>query len=374
MGKLKLKAESMKKLQSGTLLVLLLLAFGCSQPKVTKSPAAGKKPDVDQSKPPESSKEKLKICSFNIQFLGNSKIRADRTLAKILRDNSCAIVVVQELVAPPDLRILKGSSHYQKGELPVFPRTGESLVHSERATVFFKEMEEVGFADFLLSEEDTGTSQSVKQNNGSATEWWVTFYDSSKVAIAKDLPSGFLAENRNANTEFDRVPYAFPFRAIDGSFDFVLISVHLHPDSGHRNALRRKQELDAIGKWVHAAQTKGAERDFIILGDMNLEDNEEVQNSMPEGFVTLNTKAQWNTNTNLNNPKPYDHVMINPTFTSEVRALNNFQVLNLIELVRPHWILPVFPGDPYNHNIFRLYFSDHHPIAFEADLPVRDDD
>ncbi len=41
----------------------------------------------------------LAICSFNIQFLGQSTTRDYAALALILRD--CDIVIVQELVAPP---------------------------------------------------------------------------------------------------------------------------------------------------------------------------------------------------------------------------------------------------------------------------------
>ena len=41
----------------------------------------------------------LKICSFNIQFLGQSKVRDDVALANLIKDYD--VVVVQELIAPP---------------------------------------------------------------------------------------------------------------------------------------------------------------------------------------------------------------------------------------------------------------------------------
>ena len=49
--------------------------------------------------PPPALAADLTICSFNIQFLGNSTRRDDVALASILADYD--IVVVQELVSPP---------------------------------------------------------------------------------------------------------------------------------------------------------------------------------------------------------------------------------------------------------------------------------
>jgi hypothetical protein len=33
-----------------------------------------------------------------------------------------------------------------------------------------------------------------------------------------------------------------------------------------------------------------------------------------------------------------------------------------------------YPGDPYDHNEFRAHYSDHHPIVFQVNVPVADDD
>jgi len=33
-----------------------------------------------------------------------------------------------------------------------------------------------------------------------------------------------------------------------------------------------------------------------------------------------------------------------------------------------------YPGDPYNHNGFRKYYSDHHPVVFMMTIPENDDD
>lgn len=200
------------------------------------------------------------------------------------------------------------------------------------------------------------------------------FYKPGKVTPAGDLPHGFLATTRAANSDFDRVPYAFGFRTADARLDFVLISVHLRPDSGLLNKQRRKHELATIASWVAAHDQQ--EKDFIILGDMNIESRTEMTNATPAGFVSLNKDCKP-TNTNIKSRKPYDHVMYQPSRTgSEMDANHGFRVKDLVAAMRPHWISSgKYPGDPYNHNKFRKYYSDHHPVDFKLKpAPSGDDD
>ncbi|HRK06612.1 MAG TPA: endonuclease/exonuclease/phosphatase family protein [Pseudobdellovibrionaceae bacterium] len=360
----------MKFSLGGAFIVTLLVLSACSRPGQTPSQeGVGTPPPL----PPHTLSE-LKICSFNIQFLGNSSLRDNEALARMLKQADCDAVVVQELVAPPDLRLLKGSPHFGAAEPPRFPDSNKLMNGSEKSTKFFLAMEAEGYADFVLSEEDTGPG-AVLHINSSATEWWVTFYRRDRMTPAADLPQGYLSSQRAGNAKFDRVPYATAFRSLDQNFDFVLISTHLRPGARREDALRRKQELEGIAEWIDEASKSSPERDFIILGDMNIESGPELAQATPAGFVSLNTESRFMTNTNVAGPKPYDHVMVNPRFTPEVPVVGNFTVLNLIELMRPFWKLPTaFPGEPYIHNIFRMYYSDHHPVRFVAQLPVRDDD
>jgi len=295
----------------------------------------------------------LRISSFNIQFLGSSKDRDNHALAEIL--SGYDIAVIQELVAPP------------------FPGTfpdGEPFKPDPESAAFFNEMAAKGFS-FVLSEEDTGTGNTIHLNS-SATEWWVAFYKPQAVAPAADLPSGFLADDRSNNDDYERVPYAFAFRSPDSQLDFVLISVHLKPDASAASRNRRKHELAAINAWIEGQS--GNEHDFIILGDMNMEDCDEVADAEPQGYVSLN-RTCLPTNTNVNGPKPYDHVLYQPSFTG--REIGTaFQVVNLVEAMRPFWTSSApFPGDPYKHDEFRKHYSDHDPVAFElTPLPTGDDD
>jgi hypothetical protein len=295
----------------------------------------------------------LSICSFNIQFLGHSKSRDDAAVAQVLED--CDIAVVQELVAPP-----------YAGTFP----DGDPFKPDGDAVEFFDVMKGLGF-DYVLSEEDTGTNDKIHQNS-SATEWWVTFFRRDRAQVAADLPSGFLAVDRSNHGDYERVPYAFAFRTLDHKADFVLISVHLKPGGTKKDKARRQHELSAIARWIDAHDEE--ERDFVILGDMNIEDDKELAGTTPRGFISLNDECRP-TNTNLRSPKPYDHVMFNPRYTTEIDRSFDMVVIDLIAAMAPFWAgNEPYPGHPYDHDEFRKHYSDHHPVMFEIDIPGEDDD
>jgi len=295
----------------------------------------------------------ISICSFNIQFLGSSPVRNDEALASAVKDYD--IVVVQELVAPP----------YEMK----FP-DGTEVKTDQESAEFFDAMAQFGFI-YWLSEEDTGTGDKNHVNSNS-TEWWVVFYKPGEVEQAKDLPHGFLADDRKNHPCYERVPYAFAFRSPNKALDFVLISVHLKPNPGPKNRNRRKHELSAIAGWIY--ESESPEKDYIILGDMNIYNFKELVSLTPEDFISLNDECRA-TNTNLNSPKPYDHVMYRPKFTKEIDVGFDMAVVNLIEAMATYWNDDnTYPGKPYVHDEFRKYFSDHHPVVFRIKIPSSDDD
>ena len=309
----------------------------------------------------EFEKNSISICSFNIQFLGQSNTRDNNVLATILKDFD--IVVVQELIVPPFT-----------GKFP----DGSNFKPDEQAAEFFNKMINDGF-EFKLSPEDTGPGTE-NHNNSSTTEWWVVFFRPDKVIIANDLPTEFLENDRTNNEYYDRVPYAFAFRTINEGLDFVLISVHLRPGSKSADKSRRKEELNTITDWIN--DHDGIEKDFIILGDMNIEDFDELRDATPGGFKSLNDECR-STNTNVNSPKPYDHVIFRSRYTNEIDSKFDFRVFNLIEAMRSYWnsdepypggsVNPI--GSPeYDHDRFRKYYSDHHPVVFKMNIPDEDDD
>ena len=292
----------------------------------------------------------VSICSFNIYFLGSSKSRDSTGLATILEDYD--IVIVQELVAPPY------SMTYPNGEL---------AKPEDRARVFFEEMIDRGFS-YWLSEEDTGPADTIHTNQ-TRTEWWVAFFKPEKVIPAVDLPRGFMHEDRSGNRDFERVPYAFPFRTRNGNLDFVLISVHLRPNASPSDKQRRAHELVSISEWIEA--NDDIEKDFIILGDMNIQNCTELASATPANFVSLNNSC-LPTNTAATK-KPYDHVMYCPQYTHEVKE--DLIIIDLVDKMSDFWTgAGPYPGDPYDHYRFRSTYSDHNPIVFYLQVPDSDDD
>ena len=295
----------------------------------------------------------LTICSFNIQFLGHYTSRDHQSLADLMAPFD--IVVVQELVAPP---------------YPMDFPDGTPVNADEEARAFFDAMRGHGFA-YWLSEEDTGKGSTI-HTNGTGTEWWVVFFKPDRVDTAADLPLGFLAQNRAGHPDYDRVPYAFAFRTPGRTLDFVLVDVHLRKDGGQANRDRRRHELASVAAWIDAHDT--SERDFIVLGDMNIQNAAELPYATPAEYVSLNGEAVP-TNTNVNGPRPYDHVMYRRAFTTEMDEAFDVKVVDLIKAMRPYWrSSEPYPGDPYVHDAFRQRYSDHHPVVFRLIVPEADDD
>jgi hypothetical protein len=169
------------------LLLPLLLLVHCQ---------SDKKENQTTGTPSSQGKSDLLVCSFNIQFLGNPKARLDTALAQVVR--ACDIVAVQELVAPP-----------KPGKFP----DGSPFKPDKEAAEFFAAMRGQDY-HYVMSEEDTGTNERIHVNS-SGTEWWVTFYRPDAVQPATDLPAGFLAQDRSNHPDYERVPYAFPFRTLE---------------------------------------------------------------------------------------------------------------------------------------------------------------
>ena len=297
----------------------------------------------------------ISVASFNIQWVGNSPHRDNTALAAML--NRFDVVVVQEVVSPPF------DGLYPSG-LPYRP--------DQQSTDFFVAMEAQGF-EFVLSPEDTGTGDNINRN-GSATEWWATFYDPDKVQVNDDLPNGFIADDRSNHDDYERVPYAFGFSSESGEFDLVLVSVHLKPGNGTADATRRAHEIESIIEWV--GDNDDDEKDFIILGDMNFKNCVELEAVMPTGYASLNSSC-LPTNTNVNGPRPYDHVLYKTADTTATEMPRSIEVINLIDVMEVSWHMSnttPYPGNPYDHNAFRAAYSDHHPIGFRLIAGESDDD
>ena len=141
------------------------------------------------------------------------------------------------------------------------------------------------------------------------------------------------------------------------------------PGKSSSDEARRKQELASTAAWVDA--NDASEKDFIILGDMNIQDCKELSNVTPTDFVSLNDDCTA-TNT-ATSGKPYDHVMYRLAYSTEVQR--DLVIVDLVAAMKPYWTsTEPYPGDPYDHNALRVLYSDHNPIAFYLEIPESDDD
>jgi len=329
---------------------LIFIIFSCTESEDKNYPTPGDNSDTSLIS------DTLKLCTFNIQFLGHFKKRDNVALANILKDYD--IITIQELVSPP-----------YEGMFP----DGTPYNPDPDSKAFFEAMETHGFA-YWLSEEDSGTNEEIHKNT-SATEWWVTFYRDDLVVPATDLPNGFIANDRSNHPDYERVPYAFAFRTKDNRMDFVLISVHLQPGGSDEETKRRQHEISSIHSWINS--NSQIEKDFIILGDMNIEDSTELAGVIPEGYLSLNNECrQTNTLQGSGKAKPYDHIMYNVKHTAgNIDKAFDCRVVDLIEVMKNHWNKDEqYPGDPYHHNTFKQYYSDHHPVEFRLVLGDSDRD
>ncbi len=295
--------------------------------------------------------ETYSIVSFNIQFLGHFTRKDHQALAELMSGHD--LVFVQELVAPP-----------YSGTFP----DGSAYRPDPQAEEFFDAMAAQGF-EYVLSEEDTGSGET-NHVNSAATEWFVAFYDPDRIAFAEHLPTQFLATDRTDNPVFARVPYAFAFTL--GSEDMVFVSVHLHPGDGASNRAARSSEFEAIFEWINAQE--GDERDYVVLGDMNIENCQELEAVLTPEYESLNREC-IGTNTSPNTPKPYDHVLYNVAHTGNDFG-NDFYVLDLVETFESEWDSSKgpYPGNPYEARVFPQYYSDHNPIEFTVVSDGYDED
>lgn len=300
--------------------------------------------------------QSLTVASFNIKWLGNYKDKDSKALTGLLKDLD--IVLVQELVAPP----------YQ-GNYP----NNKPFKPTQASKEFFDFMTRAGFK-YILSEENTGRNRN--RINGSAAEWFVAFYKPEVVCAAgqepaeascdaSDLPNGFLAKKRALNANYDRVPYAFGFRAVGGKADFVIISVHLRPSTGSENKARRKQELKAVGKWI--SENSDKEKHFLIVGDMNMYNCEELENAKPAGYFSLNSSCA--TTVTGKTPRPYDHVLVPKAHDDILHRGGAFKTIDLVQKMCAKWDGDgPCPGKPYESAAFGKYYSDHRPVLFELSI------
>ncbi|OGH04194.1 MAG: hypothetical protein A2W22_02995 [Candidatus Levybacteria bacterium RBG_16_35_11] len=128
---------------------------------------------------------------------------------------------------------------------------------------------------------------------------------------------------------FQREPYVSEFKAKNGNFDFVLITIHTDPDTA-------TQEINDLPKVIEDAKSKyQGEGDFIVLGDLNADCgyfNENSQSPLrsSEYFWVINNSVDTTTKST---DCTYDRIIIsNPAktdFTGEAGVFRFDMAYNL---------------------------------------------
>lgn len=407
------------------------------------------------SVPPRTAAE-ISVCSFNIQFLGNSSTRENEFLAEMLA-KACDVVFIQELLAAPmpvrpgpsegglalagpggrsvqyrpalnqdeRAQLMKSGGVHAGVIWQTFPN-GDEVKFSEKTTPFFQGMTSRGFS-FVLSQDKT--SRRENHSNNAESEWFIAFFDPARLQPVYPEYTTFLKDHPDelvGGGDYIRVPHGFGFRTVDGKLDFVAVSVHLHftfkaavltelraayntdemggrakyahlfapslADSGRRPSVpeldsrQRAHELRMIRRWIR--ERLGApphrERDFIILGDMNISNKVELarmldamksdaddpgMRSFNEGCEHTNASYQPEKKTTQ---QCYDQIFFDEDHLSEANLEAGFSVFDLTRIlpgVRDEQGQMIMSGTE-----FRTKYSDHFPVMIKLRIPEKDDD
>ena len=171
--------------------------------------------------------ETLRIGAFNIQIFGKSKASKPdvmEVLGKIIRTYD--VVAIQE-------------------------------IRDKSQTALPALLEIVNSDD---SQYDYNVSARLGRTNSSYKEQYAYIYNNQTVELT-GTPHTY---PEPAGTDpFRREPYIASFKALNGNFDFTLITIHTPP----KNATEEINALDDVV--TYAQSTYPDEQDFIVLGDLN---------------------------------------------------------------------------------------------------------
>ena len=176
------------------------------------------------TQPEPISTNKIKIAAFNIQVFGVSKAGKQNVmevLSNIARNFD--IIAIQEI------------RDASQTTMPAYKDRINSLDGPDY--------------DFIISE---------RLGRTTSKEQYAYLYNTQTIEPLN--PSTTYPEQTDS---FHREPYIAPFKAINGNFDFVLITIHADPDEA-------TEEINALAEVVsYAKQAYQGEGDIIILGDLN---------------------------------------------------------------------------------------------------------
>ncbi len=168
--------------------------------------------------------EKIKVGAFNLQIFGITKASKPEVMSMISKTiRNYDVIAVQEI------------RDASQTSLPAL----KDIVNSMGVPQY----------DYVVSE---------RLGRTTSKEQYAYLFNTQTI-----LPIGSPYTYPDPNDIFQREPYVSEFKAKNGNFDFVLITIHTDPDTA-------TQEINDLPRVVKDAKSKyQGEGDFIVLGDLN---------------------------------------------------------------------------------------------------------
>ncbi len=198
---------------------------------------------------------------------------------------------------------------------------------------------------------------------GQTSQWTGIAWNAARVTPVGDIfqvPVSHTRSSQDSN-RWDRNLHAMMFSTGKEKTDFVVLVVHLKANVSNSFAKHRREEIDEFAKKMpdlHKAFP--GEKDFVLLGDTNIENADEpaVKGLEQAGFIDLN-KIDLDTHT-AKGTQPFDRIFIpknQPEFAkSSLEVLSAFQKKEGLSFAE-----------------YRTRYSDHYIIATPI-LILADDD
>ena len=159
-----------------------------------------------------------------------------------------------------------------------------------------------------------------------------------------------------------RPPYAASFQA--GNFDFVVIEAHIRWGDSKK---ARLAELELFAEWVTAKrkESTAVDKDILVMGDFNLEDEEMFKVLTGYGLKVPDALVGRDLGSNLERNKRYDQILHFPQYPSNFTNAGN--VLDFYT----GGIKPLFPEMKEKDKLaFTFQMSDHLPLWVQINTDI----
>jgi endonuclease/exonuclease/phosphatase family metal-dependent hydrolase len=159
-----------------------------------------------------------------------------------------------------------------------------------------------------------------------------------------------------------RPPYMASFQA--GNFDFVVIAAHIRWGNSRK---ARLTELELFANWVESKrkETYTIDKDIIVMGDFNVEDEEMFKALTARGLKLPNSLVGRDLGSNLMRDKRYDQILHYPQYPT------NFTNAGDVIDFYTGGIKPLFPKMTDKDKLaFTFALSDHLPLWVQINTDI----